>query len=93
VPSEVTGGGPTIAIRIPAHPVALALINACGFPIAAPSANTSGEISATKGSHISKELMENVAMMLDAGQTEGGIESTVIDLTISPPQIKQECKK
>lgn len=87
IPMEVTGGGPTVAIRVPSHSVALELIRQSGIPIAAPSANISGELSATKGSHISEELFEHVAMILDSGKTAGGIESTVIDLTKNPPQM------
>lgn len=83
---EVTGGGPTVAIRIPAHPVALALIKASGVPIAAPSANRSGNISPVSAEHVHNDFGDSV-MILDGGKTLGGIESTVIDLTCTPPRL------
>ena len=85
VPSEVTAGLGTVAIRVPAHPVALALLKAAGMPIAAPSANRSGELSPTTAEHVQRSLGDLVPMILDAGPTTVGIESTVIDLSDRAP--------
>lgn len=81
VPDAVTAGGPTVAVRLPAHPVALALVRASGRPIAAPSANRSTRVSATTAAHVLDELDGRIDMVLDAGPTPGGLESTVIDLS------------
>jgi L-threonylcarbamoyladenylate synthase len=80
IPDLVTAGLPTVAIRVPAHPVALALLRAAGVPIAAPSANRSNEISPTTAEHVSKSLGDRVGLILDAGPTDIGIESTVLGL-------------
>lgn len=80
VPSIVTAGGNTIAIRLPAHPVAQALIHACGFPIAAPSANRSNFISPTTAAHVARSLSGRIPLILDGGPCQAGIESTVISL-------------
>jgi len=81
IPSEVTAGLGTVALRVPAHPVALALLHACGFPLAAPSANRSGQISPTTAEHVAHGLGDQVPMILDGGPTTVGIESTVVDLS------------
>jgi L-threonylcarbamoyladenylate synthase len=81
VPDVVTAGGPTVAVRCPAHPVALALIRAAGVPVAAPSANRSTELSPTRAEHVLKGLGGRIGLILDAGACPGGIESTVVDLT------------
>ncbi len=81
VPEIVTAGGPTVALRSPAHPVARALLEACGLPLAAPSANRSGMLSPTTAAHVESSLGERVPMILDGGPCAGGIESTVLDLT------------
>jgi L-threonylcarbamoyladenylate synthase len=73
-----SAGLDTIAVRAPSHPVARKLLAACGLPLAAPSANPSGRISATTAQHVAQELGDRVAMILDGGQTPLGIESTVI---------------
>jgi L-threonylcarbamoyladenylate synthase len=85
VPAEVTAGLGTVALRVPAHPVALALLRACGFPLAAPSANRSGEISPTSAAHVASALGASVPMILDGGSTTVGIESTVVDLSGTQP--------
>ncbi len=85
VPSEVTAGLPTVALRVPAHPVALALLQAAGVPIAAPSANLSGEVSPTTAAHVERTLGDRIPMILDAGPTAVGIESTVVDLSGKTP--------
>jgi L-threonylcarbamoyladenylate synthase len=87
VPDIVTAGAETIAIRVPAHPVALALIRAAGVPLAAPSANRSTEVSPTTAEHVAKGLGGRVDLILDAGPTHVGIESTVVDLTGPRPRI------
>lgn len=81
VPDEVTAGQPTVAVRVPAHPVALALLHAAQVPVAAPSANRSTAVSPTTGAHVASSLGDAVDLILDAGPTDVGIESTVIDLT------------
>ncbi len=87
VPSSVTAGLDTVAVRVPSHPVARALLVAAGIPIAAPSANRSSEVSPTTGAHVEKSLGDAVDLILDAGPTLVGIESTVVDLTFDPPAI------
>jgi L-threonylcarbamoyladenylate synthase len=87
VPSSVTAGLDTVAVRVPSHPVALALLEAAGLPIAAPSANRSTEVSPTTGSHVEKSLGDAVDLILEAGPTPVGIESTVVDVTVNPPAL------
>ena len=86
VPDVVTGGGESVAIRMPAHKVALALIRVTG-PLAAPSANFSGEKPPTAVSDIPRALLKRVDLVLDAGPTDVKIPSTVLDLTRTPPKI------
>ena len=81
VPYETTGGMDTVAIRMPNHPVALALIDESGCMIAAPSANTSGKPSPTEAGHVALDLDGKIPMILDGGPVGIGIESTIIDLT------------
>jgi L-threonylcarbamoyladenylate synthase len=87
VPDIVTAGGPTVAIRIPAHPVAQALIRAASLPIAAPSANRSGELSPTCAEHVLRGLDGRIDVLLDGGPTSAGIESTVIELSGPLPRL------
>ena len=87
VPDIVTAGGPTVAVRVPAHPVALALLRACALPLAAPSANRSGLLSPTQGKHVLAGLAGRIDLVLDAGPTTGGVESTVLDLAHDPPRL------
>lgn len=87
VPDIVTAGGPTVAVRMPAHPVAGALIRAAAVPLAAPSANRSGELSPTSADHVARGLSGRIDMILDAGPTQIGIESTVLDLSMNPPRL------
>ncbi len=87
VPDAVTAGLPTVAVRMPNHPVALALIRASGVPIAAPSANRFGRPSPTTAEHVLNDLAGRIDGILDAGPTQVGVESTVLDLTKSPPKI------
>jgi L-threonylcarbamoyladenylate synthase len=87
VPEIVTAGRQTVAVRIPAHPVALELIRACRTPIAAPSANRFGKLSPTTAAHVLQDLDGRIDAVLDAGPTQIGVESTVLDLTTEPPTL------
>lgn len=87
VPDIVTAGLPTVAVRMPNHPVALRLIEASGVPIAAPSANKFGRPSPTTAEHVLQDLAGRIEGVLDAGPTQVGVESTVLDLTRIPPVI------
>jgi L-threonylcarbamoyladenylate synthase len=87
VPSVTVAGLDTIAIRMPRHNVALALLIESNCPIAAPSANLAGKPSPTCASHVLEDLNGRIDAVLDAGQTHIGVESTVLDLTVEPPQI------
>ena len=87
VPDVVTGGGPTVAVRVPSHPIAMALLAASGLPIAAPSANPSNRISATRAEHVAQAMGDRVDLILDGGPTASGLESTVIDLTTTTPTL------
>ena len=80
IPDRVTAGLDTVAIRIPSHPIALDLIREAGVPIAAPSANRFGQLSPTTAEHVRLSLGDRVAMILDGGPCEVGIESTVVSL-------------
>jgi L-threonylcarbamoyladenylate synthase len=82
-----TAGLDTIAVRVPAHPVAQALLNAAGVPIAAPSANRSGHVSPTTAAHVAQDLGDRVAMILDGGTAPIGLESTVVDVTGPEPAV------
>jgi len=87
VPDVVTAGGDTVALRSPAHAVARALIASANSPIAAPSANRSNAVTATRAEHVLRMLDGRVDMVLDGGPTAGGIESTVLSLVESPPRL------
>jgi L-threonylcarbamoyladenylate synthase len=87
VSKVATCGGPTVAVRCPDHPVALALLRAAGVPVAAPSANRSGELSPTTAAHVVKSLGDRVDAVLDGGPTARGLESTVLDVTGPVPRV------
>lgn len=87
VPSSVSAGLPTIAIRMPSHPTALQLIKVVGEPLVAPSANLSGKPSPTTAQHVLEDLQGKVAAVIDDGPTTYGIESTVVNLTQPTPII------
>ncbi|MCW3099405.1 MAG: translation factor [Chthonomonadaceae bacterium] len=87
IPDIVTGGGPTVGVRIPAHPVALALLRAAGVPVAAPSANRSLQLSPTRAEHVLQSLGGRIPWILDGGATSVGLESTVLDLSGSVPRL------
>ena len=87
VPREVTAGLDTVAIRMPAHPVALAFMKAAGVPVAAPSANRSGRPSPTTARHVLDDLDGRIDAVIDGGPCRVGLESTVLDLAAEPPVI------
>lgn len=87
VPREVRAGLPSVGVRVPAHPVALALLRAAGVPIAAPSANRSNQLSPTTAAHVRDALGEAAGLILDGGPADVGIESTVLDLTGPAPRV------
>ena len=82
-----TAGLATVALRVPAHPIAQALLRAADRPVAAPSANRSGHVSATTAAHVAADLGESVSLILDGGPTPIGLESTVVDATGPEPLI------
>jgi len=84
VPDSTTGGLDTLAVRFPSNKIAMELIKKSGVPIAAPSANTSGKPSPTKGEHVIEDLDGKVDMILDGGEVGLGLESTIIDVTDKP---------
>jgi L-threonylcarbamoyladenylate synthase len=87
VPPDVTAGLPSVGVRVPAHPVALALLRAAGVPIAAPSANRSNQLSPTTAAHVQASLGDAAGMILDGGPADVGIESTVLDLAGPVPVV------
>lgn len=87
IPDAVTAGLETVGIRMPAHPVALAMLRVAGVPVAAPSANRSGSPSPTRGEDVLVDLDGRIDLLLDAGPTGVGLESTVLDLTTPVPTI------
>ncbi|HEX9259527.1 MAG TPA: L-threonylcarbamoyladenylate synthase [Acidimicrobiales bacterium] len=87
VADAVTGGRPTVGLRVPAHPVALGLLRAFAGGVAAPSANRFGRVSPTCAAHVRDDLGEDVDMVLDGGECAVGVESTIIDCTCDPPQL------
>lgn len=87
IPKETTGGLDTVAIRMPSHPIANRLILEAGLPIAAPSANASGRPSTTKAEHVIEDLDGRIDMIIDGGSSDIGLESTIVDLTVSPALI------
>ena len=87
IPYETTAGLDTVAVRMPSHDVAAALIKESGVPIAAPSANSSGKPSSTLSSHVELDLNGKIDMIIDGGLSNVGIESTVVDLTVCPPRL------
>ena len=90
LPPEVTAGGNTVGVRMPDHPLALALLQRFGGAIATTSANRSDEPPATSAAEVQSELGALVSIILDGGQTATQIASTVLDLSVSPPQIRRQ---
>lgn len=87
VPAVVSAGHDTIAVRMPSHPAAVALLKASGLPIAAPSANRFARPSATTAKHVYEDLNGRIEAILDAGPTNIGVESTILDLTKPIPEV------
>jgi len=87
IPKIVTAGGATVGIRWPGHPFIQAVIRECHFPLAAPSANLSSRVSPTNAEHVRAQLGGKIPLIVDGGQSQVGIESTVLDLTVAPPDI------
>ena len=87
VPYAVTAGLETVAVRMPSHPVANALLRLTGLPIAAPSANLSGKPSPTRATHVITDLEGRADCIIDGGDCLWGVESTVLDLTVTPPAV------
>lgn len=87
VPRTTTGGLSTVAVRMPSHPIARALIRQSGVYIAAPSANTSGRPSPTRAEHVIEDLSGRIPMIIDGGAVGIGLESTIVDMTVEPPVI------
>lgn len=87
IPDIVSADLPTVAVRIPSHPLARKLIELARCPIAAPSANASNRVSPTTADHVLRTLDGKIDAVLDGGPTEAGLESTVIDCTVDPPRL------
>lgn len=87
VPDLVTAGLDTVAVRVPAHPVAQALLHAAGVPLAAPSANRFGRVSPTRAAHVAEQLGDAVAMVLDGGACQVGVESTIVSVVDAVPVV------
>ncbi|EPR14463.1 L-threonylcarbamoyladenylate synthase [Ruminiclostridium papyrosolvens] len=85
IPREITAGLDTVAIRMPGHPVALELIKLAGIPVAAPSANVSGKPSPTTAQHVLDDLDGKIEIVVEAGSSSVGLESTVLDVSVDPP--------
>jgi L-threonylcarbamoyladenylate synthase len=87
IPGVITAGGPTVGVRWPSHPFIQAVIHECGFPLAAPSANPANRVSPTNAGHVRKSLGDKLRLIVDGGQAQVGIESTVLDISSAPPQL------
>ena len=85
----LTGGGDAVAVRVPDHAVALGLIRALGAPLAATSANLSGQPEACTAAEVLSALGERVSFVLDGGRCPGGVASTVVDVTVQPPVVRR----
>jgi L-threonylcarbamoyladenylate synthase len=85
IPDLITSGLPTVAVRIPAHPVAKALLEKLGLPIAAPSANPFGYLSPTTALHVEEQLGDSIPMILEGGDCDCGLESTIVDFSQAEP--------
>ncbi|HXR07609.1 MAG TPA: L-threonylcarbamoyladenylate synthase [Candidatus Acidoferrum sp.] len=87
VPDVVTAGGPTVGVRWPSHPFIQAVIRACGFPLAAPSANPASQVSPTHAAHVQKAFAGKIPLIVDGGPSQVGLESTVLDLASARPAL------
>jgi L-threonylcarbamoyladenylate synthase len=87
IPTVITAGGATVGVRWPSHPFIQAVIQECGFPLAAPSANPANRLSPTKAEHVRKYLGDKIPLIVDGGPAQVGIESTVLDISEVPPRL------
>lgn len=87
IPDQVSGGLDTVAVRMPSHKIAAAIIEKAGVPLAAPSANTSGKPSPTTANHVVNDLDGKIDVIVDAGECSVGVESTVVSLAVNPPRL------
>lgn len=87
IPDEVTAGLDTVGVRVPSHPVCARFLAACGVPVAAPSANLSTRISPTSARHVFEDMNGRIPLIIDGGECEVGIESTVLDITGEAPVV------
>jgi L-threonylcarbamoyladenylate synthase len=87
IPDIVAAGGPTVGVRWPSHPFIQAVIRACGFPLAAPSANPAGQVSPTNAGHVRKAFDGRIPLIVDGGPSQVGLESTVLDLAAARPRL------
>ncbi len=87
LPQELTAGTGTVGIRLPSHPTALGLVRAAGFPITAPSANLSGAEPPTTAEEVRRTFEGTIELILDGGPTKGGLPSTIVDVTVTPPKV------
>ena len=87
VPDEVTAGGRTVGVRWSSHPVACGLAAALGMPVTAPSANATGAMPPTSADDVVRDLGHALDLVLDGGETTGGLPSTVLDVTVDPPRV------
>jgi len=90
LPDIVTAGGPTVAVRLPDHPLPRALARALGAPLAATSANLSGQAEASSAADVMAQLDGRIDLLLDGGRCPGGVPSSVVDLTVQPPAILRQ---
>jgi L-threonylcarbamoyladenylate synthase len=87
IPDVVTAGGRTVGVRWPSHPFIQMVVRECGFPLAAPSANLANQLSPTNPEHVRRQLGDKIPLIVDGGQSQVGIESTVLDLDVTPPRL------
>jgi L-threonylcarbamoyladenylate synthase len=87
IPDVVTAGGRTVGVRWPNHPFMQMVLQQCGFPLAAPSANLANQVSPTAAEHVQKHLGDKIQLIVDGGQSQVGIESTVLDVGVFPPRV------
>jgi L-threonylcarbamoyladenylate synthase len=87
LPAALTAGTGTVGVRMPGHPVALGLVGAAGVPVTAPSANPSGGEPPTTAAEVLEAFQGKIELVLDGGPTKGGLPSTVLDVTVTPPRL------
>lgn len=90
VPYTVTGGEKTVAIRVPAHPIPVMLIEGTGSPVVGTSANLSGKPNALTADEVCTQIGDRIDYIIDGGKCPGGVESTIVDVTIDPPVVLRE---